>query len=521
MVCRDNLPLSTSEHEGFKRFVKKAVPQYKLPCRTTLTRMIDTKYEFFKKISMAEFATLKSVTLTCDIWTEDQTKQSYLGITVHYLPDSGSDDEICSANIGVVPLSESHTSAYIAKVICESLSDWNISTDSISLMVTDNGANMVAAAREVFGSSRHIGCIGHTLNLIVTQAVAASPALETVIQKVKSIVTFFKNSVTASDNSKKMQLVNGKTEGTLLKLIQDVETRWNSKYQMMERFVALADLISAVLLKLGNTGRDMLTGSELAIIKEAIKLLKPIFRATEELSAEKYTSTSKVIPICYIMRQVRLATFQTSFEYIRDRTTQQFDWPAKTKLAAWDGQTLRNVERVHVYSISTLLDPRFKRLHFSSALTQSEAIQHVSNMMKANLRTSEPEARVSVQKNLSAQIDPDDFWSIHDSIIAATPSVPGHDAPGGIPIELRQFLNTPTVLRTTNPITECRRLKVEYPCLSQIAFKYLSMVATSVPAERLFFKAGSIVTKQRNRLLGKRISKLLFLGSLSEDRWFK
>lgn len=52
-----------------------------------------------------------------------------------------------------------------------------------------------------------------------------------------------------------------------------------------------------------------------------------------------------------------------------------------------------------------------------------------------------------------------------------------------------------------------------------MALKHLSVMATSAPAERLFSKAGNILRKTRNRILGKRLPKLLFLNSLTEDLW--
>lgn len=55
-----------------------------------------------------------------------------------------------------------------------------------------------------------------------------------------------------------------------------------------------------------------------------------------------------------------------------------------------------------------------------------------------------------------------------------------------------------------------------YPNLSKLAFKYLSIVATSVPSERLFSKAGDILTEKRNRLKGKHLSKLLFLQNIEK-----
>lgn len=46
------------------------------------------------------------------------------------------------------------------------------------------------------------------------------------------------------------------------------------------------------------------------------------------------------------------------------------------------------------------------------------------------------------------------------------------------------------------------------------------MIATSVPSERLFSKAGGIMAKTRNRLTGSRLEKILLLTDLPEDQWF-
>jgi len=58
-----------------------------------------------------------------------------------------------------------------------------------------------------------------------------------------------------------------------------------------------------------------------------------------------------------------------------------------------------------------------------------------------------------------------------------------------------------------------------YPHIAKIAEPYLSLVATSVPSERLFSKAGNIMTTKRNRLKGEKLQQLLFLNSLNVDDW--
>ncbi|XP_050093827.1 uncharacterized protein LOC126576562 [Anopheles aquasalis] len=52
------------------------------------------------------------------------------------------------------------------------------------------------------------------------------------------------------------------------------------------------------------------------------------------------------------------------------------------------------------------------------------------------------------------------------------------------------------------PLVSCiAKRKTIYPALSTFAQKYLSVPATSVPCERIFSKAGQIMTERRRRQL--------------------
>jgi len=92
-----------------------------------------------------------------------------------------------------------------------------------------------------------MGCFAHTLNLIVQSALVLENGL---LDRVKSIVTHFRKSTVANNVFKTYQINNGIKEPK--KLIQDVQTRWNSTYYMLNRFDEMETSIRGTLGLLDN-----------------------------------------------------------------------------------------------------------------------------------------------------------------------------------------------------------------------------------------------------------------------------
>ena len=82
--------------------------------------------------------------------------------------------------------------------------------------------------------------------------------------------------------------------------------------------------------------------------------------------------------------------------------------------------------------------------------------------------------------------------------------------------EVQMYLSSPVTPIKQNAIEIWEDMKKLFTKLSKIAMFYLPIVASSVPSERLFSEAGATITQDRNRLLGTRLSKLLFLNSISK-----
>lgn len=83
---------------------------------------------------------------------------------------------------------------------------------------------------------------------------------------------------------------------TMLKLKQDVRTRWNSTFFMLERLIKLKEPITIVMITLKDSPCH-LNSDEWSIIEDVVPLLRPFDRVTVELSAEQYPTISTVIPL--------------------------------------------------------------------------------------------------------------------------------------------------------------------------------------------------------------------------------
>jgi len=76
---------------------------------------------------------------------------------------------------------------------------------------------------------------------------------------------------------------------------------------------------------------------------------------------------------------------------------------------------------------------------------------------------------------------------------------------------IRQYMDIPYLKLNEDPIKFWKNRNSVLYTLTEMALKYACTPATSVPSERIFAKAGQIVSQQRNRLSPKNVDILIFL----------
>lgn len=373
MICRDYQPVNIVENEGFIQLMQTAVPHYKLPSRKTIDKLLEDKYNAISMLFKEKIETADNFTLTCDIWTETMKSKSFLGVTIHFLEGS----QILDATLGIYELEERHTSEYIAEKLKAICIEWDIPEDKISCVVTDGAANMTKAVEIAFGKRKHIICFAHILNLVVTKAIEQVDELLEIIKKVKNIVRWFKQSVVASDLLRKAQ----KNDDVQLSLKQEVPTRWNSTYYMLERFLKLRTHVNAIV----NTeisAPPMLTAREMGELQVVVNLLGPFESATCEISGSKYTTGSIIIPLIYNLKNC--------LSSIEVEDTFSIGTALKLNLVAEISKRLSTADQITILAVATILDPRFKKLYFSNPIHCAKAVESIYTAVKQKV-TSNPD----------------------------------------------------------------------------------------------------------------------------------
>lgn len=495
MLATDFQPFSIVGDKGFIRFVWLLNPNYKIPDKRTI------RYELLPQLFHEAKAKLKLIlsetvflSLTTDIWTST-SMDSYITITTHFFYK----DKLQSCVLTTKAIQESHTAENLRDIVLDILTEWEI-RDKIVCITTDNGANMIKMARLL--GIRSMPCFAHTLNLVVEDSLKV-PELIILIEKCKKIVKYFRKSNIATITLQREQKERN-PDVAPLQLIQEVPTRWNSVYYMINRLLKLIDSLTAAQRKLPQAP-PIITPEEEKTLKDVVLLLDVFEQATQMISAEQYPTSSLIIPIIYGLYdnirslEPRLSTVvgETFLQCLRDSMNQR----------------LLNYETRTVCRLSTILHPTFRNSFrlLENKIAAKEGIKaEINNILRVR-RASQNTSEESLEM-------PSTSGSNRPSLLGFLKTnnntfYSGTSSAAAINI-LKMYMETDfsDINHNWDNVVEFWKFNKHLKPLDEIAFKYLTVPATSVKSERVFSATGYILNLRRSMLRNDAVEMLCFLN---------
>lgn len=174
-----------------------------------------------------------------------------------------------------------------------------------------------------------------------------------------------------------------------------------------------------------------------------------------------------------------------------------------------------NNEQNKIFAQATILDPRFKKFGFSDKNAFENAKQNLVNYVThLNAKPTSDDRSTSQEKDEDSSpvpATPSVIWEAFDRSVSKVVSNPNPVAAGIVEVE--KYLEEPLLPRQSNPFIWWEERRKVSPRLYGLMKKTLCIVATSVPSERIFSKAGQTLTEKRNKLSGEKVSMIIFLNA--------
>lgn len=285
MIASDCQPISVVEDIGFSRLMQKVKPNYVLPSRKYFSEKVLP--EIHRKVRNKVNKIVEdseNISFTSDIWTNN-SNHSFISLTAHCI---NKNFERKILVLRVAPFAGSHTSCRISEVIESVITEFEIPTYKVHVLLRDNGANMVKGIADTGYSG--LACFLHTLQLVIHDVLFEQRVVKDMITNCKKIVGHFSHSSLACSKLSTLQKQHELPEH---KLVQDVSTRWNSTYFMLDRLCEQKKAVASYCVDTANM--PVLDANKWNLIAKLTRLLKVFHNTTVRLS-DRSSAASEIIP---------------------------------------------------------------------------------------------------------------------------------------------------------------------------------------------------------------------------------
>ena len=305
-------PYTMIDSPHFRNLIHTMEPRYTIPSRSTFRdQIIPAWHKEIKSTIHDDLKQVDAVALTTDGWTSRAT-EPYNTITAHYVKDW----KLTTKVLQTEKMMGSHTGENLATELDIALEKWGIS-DKVSAITVDNAANIGKACTLCRGCEVKVGCFAHTLHLAAGKT---TDLARTFTKWIRPAVGFFHRSHVGAQVFTEMQ---ERLDLPKHKLIMDVKTRWNSTYNMVERFLEQRLAVAAALndprLAAQKDARLVKADLDDCSVKQCkafVELMRFLKDATLAMSTESSPSASLILPLQSSLLK-KFTALPTDTDYIK------------------------------------------------------------------------------------------------------------------------------------------------------------------------------------------------------------
>ncbi|XP_066585487.1 zinc finger BED domain-containing protein 4-like [Prorops nasuta] len=237
----------------------------------------------------------------------------------------------------------------------------------LHLVIADNAANMKKGF--LLCNWAYEPCFIHSIQLVIQDALKSQRTITDIIAKSKRIFGHFGHSQLASE---KLKCIQEQLQLPVKKLIQDVDTRWNSTYYLLERLLEQKQAINLYIIDKPDISD--LTYHQWELINNILNLLKP-FEEITKIVSQRDSCISEIIPFICTLRKF----LQTDSNIFSGVGSMKEDLLQNINKRFTEYTIFNNKNLI----IATFLDPRFKDKFFDSEIMLNvimHIIQEITNI---------------------------------------------------------------------------------------------------------------------------------------------
>ncbi|KAL4126594.1 hypothetical protein QTP88_010806 [Uroleucon formosanum] len=318
----------------------------------------------------------------------------------------------------------------------------------------------------------------------------------TLLTECKQLVRFMKST------GKNGELCKG--------LVQEVETRWNTRFLMLQSVQnALPQII-----QIHGENFNRIQNIDTELLTEITQFLEPFKKVSDELEGDKRPTIQKVV-LYQLLLKKHLQTYSNLRENIYSNAEELTINSILQKLGKRGLEFMdTKFKLAQEHEIAVFLFPKFKSLKMFSETDKARIIGNIElKLLRIDLEEDNRHTNLQEVNNITAR-NPNPSgnstfseWEDDENDIDQSRNYPRYKK------EVEDYKNKYFEVQDDNILEFWNNQKYIFPLLSILAKQILAIPASSASSERSFSVAGRVIEERRSCLGGNTVDGILFLNN--------